>query len=225
MLGGVVAEHLDRPLYASASVIDLDLEAIKAHLDRHELEVAESKLKELESRAHDKLQPHHWYQLKALLSRVHTDHWEWEKAGRELLDAKRFMPNAERARINEALGLELLGEREKAHALATALRIEYALSVRLLSIWVRTAPDDLQFDAIAGAAVHLAKDDEELNLALALRALATERFRLRNGSYKRRHQTRSDIYVVTSIRSKPASISSNRQRRGLSFGISEISLS
>ena len=53
-------------------------------------------------------------------AKVYSDRWEWEKAGRELLDAKRHTPELERARINEALGYELIGDREKAHDVATA---------------------------------------------------------------------------------------------------------
>lgn len=99
MMAGVMVDHLDRPLYASASVLDLEFEAVKGMLDRHEPEVAGSKLREIEARAADKLQPHHQYQLRALRSKIYSDRWEWEKAGRELIDAKRFMPDTERARV------------------------------------------------------------------------------------------------------------------------------
>src|SRR5262245_43520532 len=97
MLASVMADHLDRPLYASESVLDLEFESVKGLLDRHEPEVAESKLKEIEARAVDKLQPRYRYQLKALRSKVYSDRWEWVKAGRELLDARRFLPDTERA--------------------------------------------------------------------------------------------------------------------------------
>lgn len=109
ILAGVMADRLDRPLYASASVLDLELEAVKEMLDRHEPEAAGSKLREIEARAADKLQPHHQYQLRALRSKIYSDRWEWEKAGRELIDDERFMPDTERARVNEALGYELTG--------------------------------------------------------------------------------------------------------------------
>ncbi len=130
---------------------------------------------ELETRAADKLQPHHWYQLKALRARIFSSRWQWEQAGRELLDAKRFMPEMERARVNEALGNELLGDREKAHALATELRREYPQNIRLLTIWVRTAPDGTPLASLTEAASTLAKDDQELTLALAHRALLENR--------------------------------------------------
>ena len=175
LLSGVMAEHFDRPLYSSATALDAELDGIKATLDRHELEVAEAKLAELETRAADKLQPPQWYQLKVLKQRVFCSRWQWENAGRELIDAKRFMPTTERARINEALGLELVGEREKAHALATELRKDYAHTVRLLAIWLRTAPQTATFDSLVVEVQPLAKDDEELNLALAQRAIVANR--------------------------------------------------
>lgn len=158
------------------SGLDTDLELIKSHLDRHETEVAEAKLKELETRAADKLEPHQWYQLKALRFRIYSNRWEWERAGRELLDAKRHMPDTERARVNEALGYELLGDRGRAHALATELRAAFPHSVKLLTIWVRTASASEPFDSIVGVAGQYAKDDEELNLALAYRAVSDDRF-------------------------------------------------
>jgi tetratricopeptide (TPR) repeat protein len=176
LLAGVMNEHFDRPLYSSSSVLDLEIEAIKGSIKRHELEVAESKLKEIETRAADKLQPHHWYDIKAARSKLFSDRWEWEKAGRELLDAKRFMPDSERARINESLGYELIGNRDKAHTIATELRKEYPLSARLLAVWVRTTTSDTPFATLVEVASTLAKDDEELNLALAHRALAEDRF-------------------------------------------------
>lgn len=176
LIAGVMAEHLDRPLYASASVLDLELEAAKGLIDRHELEVGDSKLREIESRAAGQLQPHHRYQLKALRAKVHIDRWEWDRAGRELLDGKRFQPDSERARVNEALGYELTGDPATAHALATALRAEYPHNVRLLAVWVRTAPADTPFTALAEACEPFVKDDEELNLSLAQQALVAGRY-------------------------------------------------
>ncbi|MFO0850785.1 MAG: hypothetical protein U0871_19845 [Gemmataceae bacterium] len=170
-----ITERLDGAA-PPASTVDTELELIKTHLDRHETEVAETKLKELESRSADRLTPLQWYQLKALRSRIFSGRWQWEQAGRELLDAKRHTPTAERARINEALGYELLGEREKAHELATALRAEFTHSVRLLTIWIRTAPASMTFDTLAAAAASSVKEDEELNLALAHRAFLESRF-------------------------------------------------
>jgi tetratricopeptide (TPR) repeat protein len=175
MMAAVMTEHFDRPLDASASALDTELECIQHVIERHEFEVAGTKLRELQTRAADKLQPHHRYQLKALRPRIFSSRWQWEQAGREPLDAKRFLPETERARVNEVLGHELVGGRDKAHALATELRREFPHNVRLLTIWVRTAPLSTPASAFTEVASTLAKDDEELSLALAYRAGAENR--------------------------------------------------
>lgn len=171
MLKGVVVEHLDLSLYGSSNAIDLQLELVKGFLERHELEVAESKLHEIETRAPEKLQEHHWYQIKVFRSKIYSDRWQWEKAGWELIDAKRFMPETERAQINEAIGLELAGEREKAHELATELRVRFPRTVRLFNCWIRTVPPNTPLATILEAASSSPKDDEESILAIALHAI------------------------------------------------------
>jgi nucleoside phosphorylase/predicted Zn-dependent protease len=173
---GKFAERHEPVNSADISLVDSELTIIRTHLDRHETDVAEVKLKELESRAADQLRPQQWYELKALRSRIYVGRWEWEKAGRELLDAKRHTPETERARVNEALGYELVGERDRAHALATALRAEFPHSIRLLTVWVRTAPTTERLDALVAATGLYAKGDEELTLALAHRAMLENRF-------------------------------------------------
>lgn len=173
LIAGVMTDHFDRPLYAAASAIDLELDAAKGLIDRHELEVATAKLTELEARAAGNLQPHHRYELKALRSRILSARWEWEAAGRELLDAKRFLPDTDRARVNEALGRELTGDRETAHALAQALRAELPHHARLAAIWVRTAPPATPLAALTAVAAAFAAE-EEIHLAIAFRALVEE---------------------------------------------------
>ena len=140
MLTGVLTTHFDRTLYSSEDTIDASLKSAEEAIDRYEPDLASAKLAEIEFRAADKLQPRQWYQLKALRCRLHCARWEWREPGRLLLDAKRHLPDTERARVNEALGRELVGDREAAHALAAAMRAEFPHSVRLARVWVRTAP-------------------------------------------------------------------------------------
>ena len=162
--------------HGSGSGIYAELESIKAAIDRHELEVAESKLSELELRSVSKLEPEQWYQMKVLRSRIYSDCWEWEKSGRLLLDAKRHLPDTERARINEALGYELIGDTSKAPDLASELLKEFPRSVRLLAIRVRTAPSSVQLSDLINAAIDFPNDDEDLTLALAHRAFVEARY-------------------------------------------------
>jgi len=176
MLTGALEVHFDRPLYASAAHIDLELEAAKGLLDRHDIKIAEHKLAEIDSRSGDRFQPHHSYQLKILRSRVYSSRWEWVNAGREILAAIQHTPKTEKARINEALGYELLGDRQKAHSIADQLRSEFPQSVRLITIWVRTAPQLVDFTTLSKVAAPFASDDEELCLALAYRSLTDGRY-------------------------------------------------
>ncbi len=173
---GAIAERVEKTASVPASAFDQELEIIQLNIDQYQIDVAEAKLKDLEVRAAHGLQPRQWYHLKALRSRIFSSRCQWEQAGRELLDAKRHTPDTERARVNEALGYELLGQKEKAHALATALRVEFTQSVRLVTIWTRTAPEAVTFDSLRKIAEPFAKEDEELNLALAYRALQEGRF-------------------------------------------------
>lgn len=174
LIANVMTDHFDRPIYSTASALDTELEAIQAALERYETEVAEKKLDEFEARTSDKFEPHHWYQLKVLRFRLQAGRWRWKDAGRILIDAKRHMPDSDRAKINEVYGYELLGDKEKAHALASGLRAELGQSVRLLSTWIRTAPESMTFAELAGIAEPFVNDDEEINLALAHRAFLEE---------------------------------------------------
>lgn len=169
-----ISGQSDRAGSPQASALDAELEVVKSAIDRHQPELAEAKLDELERRASDKLLPQQWYQLKVLRSRIFLGRWEWERAGRILLDAKRHAPATERARINEALGYEMIGERERAHALAADLRAEFPHVARVVTIWVRTAPPTASFASLAAVAAPFAKEDEELTLALAHRALVED---------------------------------------------------
>jgi len=169
-----MTDFLDRPLYAAASVLDGEIDAIRALIERHENEVAEHKIHELETRAADKLQDSHRYALVALRSRLLMDKGEWEKVGRDLLDARRFKQSTDRARINEALGFELIGDRVRAHEITTTLRQEITNSDRLTAIWIRTAPDSTPFEELEAVAAPFAKESDEIHLALAHSAMARE---------------------------------------------------
>lgn len=174
MMLSTMTGFLDRPIYASASVLDREIDAIRVLIEQHENEVAEHKIHELETRAGDKLQDSHRYLLVALHSRILMDKGEWEKAGRTLLDARRFKQATDRARINEALGHELVGDRTQAHEVATTLRQEITNSDRLTAIWIRTAPDGTALTELEAVAAPFLVDSDDIHLALAHCAMVRE---------------------------------------------------
>ena len=175
MMAEVLTGHFDRPLYASATAIDAELEGIERIIQKHDLELGEAKLKELETlRGRQVSAP-------SVISGQRRSAPEFSRiAGSgNRPGANCSTPNGScprpRPRINEALGYELTGDRAKAHALATSLRQEFPHVVRLAAIWVRTSPQDAPFESVVNVTATLAKDHEDLNLALAHRALLTNR--------------------------------------------------
>ncbi|MGL6074634.1 MAG: PIN domain-containing protein [Fimbriiglobus sp.] len=176
MLTGALEKHFDRPLHSSATHIDLELETIKILLDQHKIEVVEHKLAVIESRLGDRFQAHNHYQFKIFLSQVYSSRCEWQKAGNTILAACQHTPTTDKARINEAVGYELLGHREKAHSIADGLLSVFPQSVRLVSVWVRTAPSTVDSTKLAEMAAPFERDDEELCLAMAYRSLIDERY-------------------------------------------------
>jgi tetratricopeptide (TPR) repeat protein len=172
-LAGVLSGHFDSPLYSSESALDAELDVAKASVDAHAPEVATHALDKIESRHAAKLTDGQWYRLKAMRATLLMNRAEWEKAGHALLDAKRHQPGTERARVNEALGYELIGDRVKAHELATALRAEFPHAQRTVSIWLRTAPEITPFAELEAVA-ETVPGDEEINLALAHRGMVAD---------------------------------------------------
>jgi hypothetical protein len=172
-LTGVLTAHFDSAVYSSESALDGELDAAKAAVDAHKAEVATHALEKIESRYGAKLSEGQWYRLKAMRATLLMARGEWEKAGTTLLDAKRHQPDSERARVNEALGYELLGDKGKAHQLATALRAEYPHSVRPVTVWLRTAPEDAPYADLEAVAAPL-PFDEEIHLALSHRGLVAD---------------------------------------------------
>jgi tetratricopeptide (TPR) repeat protein len=170
MLTTVLHSHFDNPHYHSASALDAELDAANALVEAHAVEAAAHALATLETRHGAKLSDAQWYRLKAMRATLLMNQGEWEKAGHLLLDARRHQPNLERAKVNEALGFELLGNQLKAHDLAIALRAEFPHSQRPVAIWIRTAPETVPFSELETVAASLPYD-EETALALTHRGM------------------------------------------------------
>ncbi len=168
---GMLGQHFSYDRYSSTSVIDAELLGVKAALDSHLLEVAEDRIKQIVTRGADHLENRHRYELKAYRSNIYMRRGEWNLAGRELLAGKTLLPTTERAKINEALGLELTGERTAAHCLAQQLRIEYPHSVHLARVWIFSSPETVALESAEAVGLPFANDDDEINLALAHKSL------------------------------------------------------
>lgn len=133
-------------------------------------------LERLRQRHWEELKPQQKYRIKVAFSNASLVQGNDQEAGRLLLEAKDLCSDSERAQINEALGLELVGSKEKAHALAIHLRGKYPYSGKVLSILIRTAPGTVSLEDMKELITQGTENDAEVCMALAIRAMAIHRF-------------------------------------------------
>ena len=81
-------------------------------------------------------------------------------------------PESERAQVNEAIGYEFLGDKERAHTLATELLTAYPHSSKALACWIRTAPKDVELDKLKAKVPAALERDSEICTALTLKQLS-----------------------------------------------------
>ncbi len=121
-----------------------------------------------------------WAELSAALKfRVLTNlavAWlkegERRRAAMLLIAAKSLEPDEEAACTNEALAHEILGEHERAHALAERLRMQFPSSSRALALWLNNAPPLLDIKTLEEAIAPELAADGEVALVTARCALA-----------------------------------------------------
>jgi len=95
-----------------------------------------------------------------------------ELAANHFLEAVKWAPEEERARVNEVYGYVLKGEYTTAYPKADLLRREYPNSCQLASYWVMSAPRSVLFSTLEESLAAEIKADPDVSLALARRALA-----------------------------------------------------
>src|ERR1700735_1765581 len=85
--------------------------------------------------------------------------------------AKSLQPHEENACTNEALAHELLGERERAFALADKLRMQFPSSGRAVALWLNNAPRSLDARTLEENVAPELSSDPEVAVVMARRAL------------------------------------------------------
>lgn len=157
---------------ATRSDNDHEIDRALSYFDSHNYPVALAQLGQIRKHRWESLQPEQRYRVQTGLANVHLAQGEDREAGKLLVTGRAILPDSERARINEVIGYEMLGEKEKARQLASDLRSVYPLSSKLLACWIRTAEPSV---VLADLLPHLeptVADDAEVNLAMALHAMA-----------------------------------------------------
>lgn len=127
-----------------------------------------------------RLREQHWGELNAAQKfRVLTNlgvAWlregEARKAAMLFIAARSLAPEDEQACTNEALAHELLGERDRAHALADRLRMQFPSSGRALALWLNNAPLTADAGALETNVAPELGADPEVAMVMARRALS-----------------------------------------------------
>jgi len=94
-----------------------------------------------------------------------------EKAAHCFLKAKQYDPENERARAREALAYLLLGSLRKANKLAEALLKDFPEENLGRAVYVRSAPKELNFDAIEKMVPEHQQEDSEVAMAIGEAAM------------------------------------------------------
>lgn len=156
--------------------INRELESIKGHLDRHEVEAAEARITLLRAQTVERFDGLQTYHLEVYTARVLMAQWKWKAAGDALVVATATGIDTEQANANRVLAQELLGNKAEAHQLARELLGRFPDSCRLTTLLVRTASDEMPFHEVVELAARFTATDEEINLTASFRALTARRF-------------------------------------------------
>ena len=97
-----------------------------------------------------------------------------EDAARHFLDAVRYAPEDQLARINEVFAYFLLGDRVRAFELGTERRVQYPSSARLAGIWINSAPETKSPDDLVSQLDSALMGDAEVCIALARRCMMAD---------------------------------------------------
>ena len=155
----------------SRSGYDQRLEAAKSFLDMHDRQAAALLLQTLRNNNWHDLSEHQRFLTLTYLGRVAYGDGKWTEAGQLYVQAEQHEPGEERARTNRALGLELLRESDQAHAAARAIVNDFPAAIRPWAIICRTADTKLTSDKLESQLPAVARQDDEVLAALAMRAL------------------------------------------------------
>jgi tetratricopeptide (TPR) repeat protein len=98
---------------------------------------------------------------------------EARRAAMLFIAARSLAPEDEQACTNEALAHELLGERDRAHALADRLRMQFPSSGRALALWLNNAPLAMDAGALEANVAPELGADPEVAMVMARRALSS----------------------------------------------------
>ncbi|HEY6395244.1 MAG TPA: hypothetical protein VIX12_07475, partial [Candidatus Binataceae bacterium] len=160
----------------ASDAIGEEIAAAAEFIERRECQMARIALMRLREQKWGELTPAHKFRVLSNLAVTWLKEREFKRAAMLFIAAKSLQPDDENACTNEALAHELLGERERAYALADRLRMQFPSSGRALALWLNNAPRSMEARTLeVGIAPELASDPE-VAIVMSRRALSEGAF-------------------------------------------------
>ena len=147
-----------------------DIDEARNCIDKHDYQIAKLLLQRIKSRSWDKLNARHKFRVLTNLASLEVSADNLKGAAALYLEAKTHQPDDEVARTNEAMGYWMLGQHERAFELARQLREDFPRSVRILGIFIQSAPDSMARELLEGSVPQDLFHEDEVAIALAQRA-------------------------------------------------------
>jgi tetratricopeptide (TPR) repeat protein len=153
-----------------------EISAAAALLESHQYQLARLALLRLREQKWSQLSSAHKFRVLSYLGAAWLKEGEPRKSAMLFIAAKSLQPDEENACTNEALAHELLGERERAFALADKLRMQFPSSGRAVALWLNNAPKSLDARALEENVAPELSSDPEVAVVMARRALLDAHF-------------------------------------------------
>jgi tetratricopeptide (TPR) repeat protein len=153
-----------------------EISAAAAFLESHQYQLARLALLRLREQKWSQLSNTHKFRVLSYLGAAWLKEGEARKSAMLFIAAKSLQPDEENACTNEALAHELLGERERAFALADKLRMQFPSSGRAVALWLNNAPKSYDARSLEENVAPELSSDPEVAVVMARRALLDAHF-------------------------------------------------
>jgi tetratricopeptide (TPR) repeat protein len=154
-----------------ADALGEEISAAAAFLESHQYQLARLALLRLREQKWAQLSNTHKFRVLSYLGAAWLKEGEPRKSAMLFIAAKSLQPDEENACTNEALAHELLGERERAFALADKLRMQFPSSGRAVALWLNNAPKSFDARELEENVAPELSSDPEVAVVMARRAL------------------------------------------------------
>ncbi len=155
----------------SVDALGEEISAAAAFLESHQCQLARLALLRLREQKWSQLSNTHKFRVLSYLGAAWLKEGEPRKSAMLFIAAKSLQPDEENACTNEALAHELLGERERAFALADKLRMQFPSSGRAVALWLNNAPRNFDARTLEENVAPELASDPEVAVVMARRSL------------------------------------------------------